>query len=337
MNAVILITLAKPYAIKTAPETDCSNEGCLKEIIMEAVMRQERLKCIFALISSAVVVICVIAAVTMNLTTIYDENFDHMGIRTFCMFTVNSNLLVAVGMGIVFPYTVDGLRKNNYHLPNWVVDVLFAGVTCVALTFLVSLFVLSPVKGFVLIFSGSRFFLHGVCPILSIIAFCFFITDHRIQAQETLLPLIPVLLYTYVYIIMVVVIGQKRGGWNDFYGFATRVRVWIPALLIVPITFSIALGLRVCHNGSYDRALRRDTKIYKKVYGGADVRKIVRSMAEAFRTSVRVRDIVVPVRVISLLIQYSGDTCSLEECSRLFVDTCLAETKEEEQNVTAAT
>ena len=31
--------------------------------------------------------------VTMNLTTLADENFDHMGLRTFCMFTVNSNIL----------------------------------------------------------------------------------------------------------------------------------------------------------------------------------------------------------------------------------------------------
>ncbi|MBQ6425206.1 MAG: hypothetical protein IJK14_01595 [Clostridia bacterium] len=293
---------------------------------MDAVLKQERTKCLFALISSAVVVICVAVAITMNLTTIYDENFDHMGIRTFCMFTVNSNLAAAVGMGIVFPYTVDGLRKNNYHLPNWVVGVLFVGVTCVSLTFLVSLFILAPAKGFVLIFSGSRFFLHGVCPILSIIAFCCFIVDHRISVKETMLPLIPVLVYSILYVTMVVIIGEERGGWNDFYGFMTRIPKWIPLVTILPVTFCIAMLLRLGHNGSYNRTLKHDAEIYEKVYGGADVRKVVRSMAEAFRTTVRIRDIVVPVRVINVLLRYSGDTgCSLEECCRLFVDICLYE------------
>ena len=85
---------------------------------MDRVMKITQRQCLLALMSSVIVVVCVFIGITMNLTTLYDENFDHMGIRTFCMFTVNSNLLVAIGMGIVFPYTVDGLRKNNYHLPN---------------------------------------------------------------------------------------------------------------------------------------------------------------------------------------------------------------------------
>ena len=144
---------------------------------MDRVMKNTRRECLLAMISALAVVVCVCIGVTMNLTTVADENFDHMGIRTFCMFTVNSNILCAAAMAMVIPYTMDGLRTHNYYLPRWIVDVVYAGVTAVALTFLVSLFILSPVKGFVLIFTGSRFFLHGVCPILAVIAFCFFMTQ----------------------------------------------------------------------------------------------------------------------------------------------------------------
>ena len=143
---------------------------------MDRVMKITRRQCLLAMISALVVVVCVCIGVTMNLTTAADENFDHMGLRTFCMFTVNSNILAAAAMAMVIPYTMDGLRTHNYYLPRWIVDVVYAGVTAVALTFLVSLFILSPVKGFVLIFTGSRFFLHGVCPILAVVAFCFFMT-----------------------------------------------------------------------------------------------------------------------------------------------------------------
>ena len=128
------------------------------------------MQCICALISCLIVGICVCIGVTMNLTTLYDEDFDNMGIRTFCMFTVNSNVLSAIASVAIIPYAVDGLRKKEYILPDWVVVFMMMGTTSVALTFLISLFVLSPVKGFVLIFTGSRFFLHGVCPILSILA-----------------------------------------------------------------------------------------------------------------------------------------------------------------------
>ena len=65
---------------------------------MNKVMKATRRQCLFAMFSALVVVVCVCIGVTMNLTTVYDENFDRMGIRTFSMFTVNSNILAAAGM-----------------------------------------------------------------------------------------------------------------------------------------------------------------------------------------------------------------------------------------------
>ena len=122
---------------------------------MDELVKKNRIQCILALVSCAIVVVCVCIGVTMNLTTLYDEDFDNMGIRTFCMFTVNSNILAAVSSFTIIPYAIDGIRKREYSLPNWVVVFMMTGTTSVALTFLVSLFVLSPVKGFVLIFTGS--------------------------------------------------------------------------------------------------------------------------------------------------------------------------------------
>ena len=170
---------------------------------MDKAMKITKRQCQLAFFSAAVVVVCVCIGVTMNLTTVADENFDHMGLRTFCMFTVNSNILCAAAMAMVIPYTLDGLRTHNYHMPRWIVNLVYMGVTAVALTFLVSLLILSPVKGFVLIFTGSRFFLHGVCPILAIVAFCFFMSEKRLTFRDSLLALIPVLIYAIVYYVMV--------------------------------------------------------------------------------------------------------------------------------------
>ena len=228
---------------------------------MDITYQITRKKCIAAMISSFVVAVCVCIGVTMNLATLYDVNFDHMGLRTFCMFTVNSNILCGIGMLMALPYTIDGLITKNYYMPDWMVDLLFAGTTSVGLTFLVSLCILAPVKGFVLIFTGSRFFLHGLCPILAMITFCFFITSHAIRLRESVFAMLPVMLYAMVYYFMVEILGPKNGGWDDFYGFLTRIPQWISLLSFMPLTFAIASVLRWLHNRNCIRLQRREDQL----------------------------------------------------------------------------
>ena len=291
---------------------------------MERILNENRRQCKYALTSAVVVVLCVIAGVTMNLTTVYDENFDHMGLRTFCMFTVNSNIFAAVALALVFPFTVEGIRKHNYHMPNWVVVLAYMGVTTVALTFLVSLCVLAPVKGFVLIFTGSRFLLHGVCPLLAMDAFCFFISDHRISVKESFLPLIPVLIYGAVYYVMVVEIGEERGGWNDFYGFATRLPLWIPMSLLLPLTYGIAAALRFLHNRLYDRRMREEKELYREEFAGKDIRLSVRELARTQGKVQRLSVIPVPLRILSLMVEHSEGDCGLKEACDLYIEAYLS-------------
>ena len=235
----------------------------------DPAIRSNRMQCLFALVSAAIVVIGVCIGVTMNLTTLYDENFDHMGLQTFCMFTVNSNILTALAMMLCIPYTVDGLRTGYYHLPDWVVILMHMAITAISLNFLISLCILAPVKGFYLIYSGSRFFLHGVCPVLAIL--CCFICSHLVRLKESFLALIPVFIYAVLYFVMVVVIGEEQGGWNDFYGFATRLPIWIPATLLMPLTFGIATLLRLAHNRTCLARRAKDAALYREAYSGSDL------------------------------------------------------------------
>ena len=285
---------------------------------MGNVMKITKRQCLLAFISATVVVVCVCIGVTMNLTTLADENFDHMGLRTFCMFTVNSNILAAASMAMVIPYTLDGLRRHDYYLPRWIVNLVYMGVTAVALTFLVSLLILSPAKGFLLIFSGSRFFLHGVCPLLAVTSFCFFMSDKRLRFRDTLLALIPVLIYAIIYVVMVVVIGEEKGGWNDFYGFLTRLPMWIPMAAIMPVTFLIALGIRALHNRAYDRRKAEEAAFFTELFADADVRKIVAAMARSHSTA-KILDIVIPARIIGIMIEHSKSDCTMEECCEIYL------------------
>ena len=295
---------------------------------MDELVRKNRIQCILALVSCSIVVICVCVGVTMNLTTIYDEDFDNMGIRTFCMFTVNSNILAAVSSFAVIPYAIDGIRKKEYVLPDWVVIFMMTGTTSVALTFLISLFVLSPVKGFVLIFSGSRFFLHGVCPILNILAFCLFVTSHKIKVRQSLFALIPVAIYAIVYFVMVVMITEERGGWADFYGFATKIPIWISATLILPLTFGIVTLIRLWHNLSFLNRRKNEAQIFLSYFEGKEAKEILFEMGKARAKIQPGGDVTVPIPVIRKILFFTESDMSMDEACGFYLSGYLSDVRE---------
>ena len=287
---------------------------------MDELVRKNRIQCMCALISCAIVVVCVCIGVTMNLTTLYDQYFDNMGIRTFCMFTVNSNILAALSSFAIIPYAIDGLRKKEYILPNWVVVFMLTGTTAVALTFLVSLFILSPVKGFVLIFTGSRFFLHGVCPVLNILAFCVFVTSHKITVKQSFFALIPVAIYAIVYFVMVVLIPKDLGGWDDFYGFATRVPIWISATVILPLTFGITTLVRLWHNHSFSKRRQNEAQIFLDYFDGKEAREILFEMGKGRAKIQPYGDVILPTLVIKKIIYFTDSDLSINDACRLYLD-----------------
>ena len=290
---------------------------------MDAVLRISKKRCLSALISAVVVAVCVCIGVTMNLTTLHDENFDHMGLRTFCMFTVNSNILCGLGMLMALPYMIDGLRKKNFHMPDWSVGLLFAGVTSVTLTFIISLFVLAPVKCFVLIFTGSRFFLHGLCPVLAIIAFSFFITNHIISLRDALFATVPVLLYAMVYYFMVEILGPDNGGWDDFYGFLTRIPQWISLLSFMPLTFGIAAVLRLLHNGTCRILRQRAAERLRLDFFGKDMREQVALIADKYALGRNRGNILIPLWLLKATVQNGSGDMSVPEACHLFLDTVM--------------
>lgn len=295
---------------------------------MDRIGKIDRDQCVVSLIFAFAVVLCVCIGVVMNLTTLYDENFDHMGLRTFCMFTVNSNILTGIGMFLTIPYAIEELRKRSYVVPGWLVELNFMLVTSIALTFLVSLFILAPVKGFVLIFTGSRFFLHGVCPILAILTFCFFIKDHYLPFRSTFLTLIPVFLYASVYLVMVGLIGESRGGWPDFYGFLTRIPPWISIVLILPLTFGIATVLRLLHNASCKRFRSLVMDEMRSFCESSGQESAVRQLASRFGTSPR-GDIMIPRRMIRNICNIDDDQ-RLRALCRVYLEACFADAEEKD-------
>mgnify|MGYP006916079132 CR=1 FL=1 len=286
---------------------------------MKQIERINRRKCVLTLLFSAAVVVCVCVGVVMNLTTLHDENFDHMGIETFCMFTVNSNIFMGVAMFLTLPYTVDGLRNGYFRLPDWLVRLLFVAATALSLTFLVSLFVLAPFKGFVLIFTGSRFFLHGLCPILAIVVFCVVLKDLRLSFASTFLSLIPVFIYACIYYMLVAVMGR----WEDFYGFLTRIPSWVSMSAFLPLTFGIATGLRILHNRSVERYRKAARRLYLDAYGAGNMHDVILHIAAIRSKQDTTGNIVIPYHLLRTLLNSGEDEAKFEEYCVLYMKECL--------------
>jgi hypothetical protein len=152
------------------------------------------------------------------------------------------------------PFAVDGIRQKNYHLPRWIVNLTFISVTCISLTFLISLFILSPNAGFVYIMlSDTNLLLHTIIPITSIILFLFINTYHNVKFKTTFFALIPVIIYALIYLVLAIIIGEENGGWRDHYHFQQLMPWYFVFILIISITFGIANLLKLIHNRMHKR------------------------------------------------------------------------------------
>ena len=141
---------------------------------LKDIDKKHALKSWISLIISVLVFSLVAISVIDNLLSEPNELVQEVGIKTFRMFTVLSNILIALTAALSVPFAVDGIRNRNYHLPTWIVNLTFVSVTTVSLTFFMSLCVLAPQKGFYrIMISEGNLFLHTIIPILSIFLFIF--------------------------------------------------------------------------------------------------------------------------------------------------------------------
>ena len=214
-------------------------------------------------IFSLVTVVLVCIAVVINLLATPTEIVEEVGVKTFRMFTVLSNMFVGVTAAMTVPFAVDGIRERNYHLPRWIVNLTFSSVSCVTLTFLVALAILSPRAGFIeMMLDGSNLLLHTIVPVIAILSFLFINIYHTVKFKTTFLAVLPVFIYAMVYLVSAIIIGEENGGWRDHYRF-TELMPWYLALTIMLLlAFAIACGLRVIHNIMH----RRDKLATERYY-----------------------------------------------------------------------
>lgn len=280
-------------------------------------------RCISGIVVCSLMVFVSLLALVLNVAGVYGDKSSHGGIETFRMFTTISNLIVMGGAFLCIPFQIDGLRRKDYHLPRWIVDVLYIGTTGVAVTFVSAITLITFANGFVdAMFANSNIFLHTINPIIAILLFTVFNSDHHIKFRKTILAISPIIIYGIIYVIMVFIIGEENGGWDDHY-MTNIVFPWPISLLIFSaISFGVCALLRVCHNKTHQLVKNGIKRYYleSEDYQFDTFEEAVEKLAKEQKEAQIGIDMVIPNRIINFLIERYQVDISEQEVLKLYIE-----------------
>ena len=254
-----------------------------------------------SLIISSLTVILVFVAIVIKLLSTPDAIVEEVGLKTFRMFTALSNMFVGITSAMSIPFAVDGIRQKNYHLPRWIVNLTLASVSCITLTFVISICVLSPQAGFAyILFSGSNLYMHTLVPIAAISSFLFINFYHTVKFRASLYSMIPIVAYATVYLISAIAIGEENGGWRDHYRFEDLMPWYFVAALILLLAFGISNLLRAVHNYTHRRDKIATEKYYQSapLYDLPSIEEAITALAKENKQYDVGGEVIIPRRII---------------------------------------
>ena len=227
-------------------------------------MKNKRLRFTLSLIINLIIFMLMVHTLVNNFRTdiVRDTRLlDAGGWVSFRYFTMLSNVLAAIAAAIVSAFDAKALVCEEENLPRWVLILKYAGTVAVTLTFVTVVVFLSPMVeamgyGYFSLFRNENFLLHFLSPVLAILSFILFERIEDFKFIETLYGVIPTVLYSFVYLPMVV-IGAEKGGWPDFYMLTFGGHMWVAPISLI-VMYGATFGLAVA-----ERAIQK--AIVKKI------------------------------------------------------------------------
>ena len=151
------------------------------------------------------ILIFVITAISFLFCFRKDGRWDlRAGKKSLRFFTILSNLFCAVSALL-------WVLSSSY----WAWLLKYVGTAAVTVTLLTVIFFLGPNMGYKPLFSGKDLYLHLCGPLLAIVSFCFMECQFALSFSLSLLGILPVIIYGFVYLVEVVILKN----WEDFYGY----------------------------------------------------------------------------------------------------------------------
>ena len=286
--------------------------------------RINKMRYISGIVICSLVIIYTLLAFMLNLIDYYGHKDSEAGAGTLRMFTTISNLIAAFAAAMCLPFQIDGLRRDRYKLPSWIVVVMYIGTVGVSLTFSMAVSVISIYQGFYkTMFNDSNLYLHTICPILIILLFLLVISDVKIKFIHTIIAMVPVLGYMLLYYIMVFVTKQ----WRDHYYTDAFIPWPVSLVLLLGVAFGICQLVRLIHNLT-NKHVTKSIERYYKESPDFDFPIIANAVAHLAKLESRFYyegdDIYMPVDIIQLLsTRYKADTLPVDILYDIYLENYL--------------
>ena len=290
---------------------------------MKEIYFINRKRCIIAFVISVIIVVASYFAIAVLTILPATDAVTIVGLANFRYFTVLSNLFMNVCVVLSIPFQIDGLRYQNYHLPRWIVDLLYFGTVNMAIIFFGCTFVIAPINGFVVtFFSNTNFYLHILCPILSLLLFLSINIDHKIKTNRVFLSIVPILIYTIIYIVNVYLIGEDNGRWFDHYFIKDNFPLWQIIIVTLVITIIVASILLFIHNLQHKKYKNKMINIIKN-NKSSDIIEDIKKLAHEQRKQHKEGNIVIPTHIIDAMQKEYGKDYINEELYKVYLDNFL--------------
>ena len=185
-------------------------------------MKNARFRAAADLVLNILIVATTTWAVAQNFVGRSDVLFGNADLRCFRYFTTDSNVVAAIASLLALPWNVMQLKDPDKKLPRGLMIYKFATTVAVTLTLLTVVFFLCPTsyaqigaRAIGAFFGGDLFVLHFSTPVLAVLSAVVLERQPTLQFRHALWGLAPTVVYSAVYVDMVLF----RRQWPDFYGF----------------------------------------------------------------------------------------------------------------------
>ena len=203
---------------------------------------------VFSFCSNLLLVVLVAYSVARFFFASGDGNMEVKGALCFRYFTIDSNILAAAASLLLLPVEFRRITGKSDTVPPALNVLKLAGTTAVTITFAVVLVFLGPTMGYGKMFEGTNIFMHAVCPVLAIVSFLFFDGGSPLSEKQSRPALLPAVVYGLVYLLMVIILTEARGGWPDFYGFNAGGLWPVSIIIMFSVNILFVWLLRKLHN-----------------------------------------------------------------------------------------
>ena len=283
-----------------------------------------KMRCIIGLIMCSIVIVLTIISLTLNITDYYGDATPESGIGTLRMYTTLSNIIATLAAAVCIPFQIEGLLKNKYRLPEWIVEVMYVGATAISFTFVVTISLISMRMGIVeTMFIRSNLFMHTLTPIFTLLLFTVAIADTHIKFRYSFAAIIPTFIYAFLYAICV--FGTHV--WRDHYYLGEFMPWPVAFILFIAVSFGLSQLLRFLHNLT-NKIVTRNIERYYKESPDYEFPRVTGAIAKLAEVEAKFYkegdDIYFPVDIIKLLAErYSASVLPIDIQYDIYLESFL--------------